>query len=220
MPLVTLGFGTVFAFTFAAIRLRSWLLGLATAGYAAALTGVFALTDHHATGGRAVAYNACLVVMWLVGSAHALAIRGRIANASQRDTVPAPEPDMLGQIAARERTAIEADPALRQAIERRERRSQAREILARDPDLATELGIGRPDLKCGFDDGGLVDVNHVPVVVLADLPGLDAEAAERVVAARERLGGLGSGADLVVSADIPNDVVDALADRLVFRAVD
>ena len=35
--------------------------------------------------------------------------------------------------------------------------------------LARELRIGRPDLPRQYDDGGLVDVNNVPVGVLAEL---------------------------------------------------
>jgi len=87
-----------------------------------------------------------------------------------------------------------------------------------DPALATALKIGRPDQQPEFDDGGLVDVNHVPASVLADLPGFDPAMAERVVSARERFDGLTSGADLVVHADVPNDVVARLSERLIFRS--
>jgi hypothetical protein len=37
--------------------------------------------------------------------------------------------------------------------------------------MAWELRIGRPDLPRVYDDGGLIDVNHVPPQVLATLPG-------------------------------------------------
>jgi hypothetical protein len=43
--------------------------------------------------------------------------------------------------------------------------------------------------------------------------------AERVVFARGRFDGLRSAADLVVHADIPNEVAERLADRLLFRPV-
>ena len=38
--------------------------------------------------------------------------------------------------------------------------------------LAQELKIGRPDLPRDYDDGGLVDVNHVPAAILAARLGL------------------------------------------------
>jgi len=50
------------------------------------------------------------------------------------------------------------DPALAAAIACRQRRQQARQLLANDPGLARELRIGRPDLPRDYDDGGLVAV--------------------------------------------------------------
>ena len=41
------------------------------------------------------------------------------------------------------------------------RRDYARTLLTDNPQLAKELNIGRPDLHSEFDDGGLIDVNHV-----------------------------------------------------------
>ncbi len=123
---------------------------------------------------------------------------------------------MIAQMSAAERNKLEHDPAIEAAIEQRERRKLARKIVADDHALATTLRIGRPDLLRDFADGGLVDVNHVSDGVLASLPGLDAQMARRIVGARERFDGLRSLADLVVEADIPSDVVDALEDVLVF----
>jgi hypothetical protein len=45
-------------------------------------------------------------------------------------------------------------------------------LLGRDPAVAAELRIGRPDLPRNFDDGGLIDVNTVPAQVLSRLLGL------------------------------------------------
>ncbi|WP_460309016.1 hypothetical protein [Actinocorallia aurea] len=53
--------------------------------------------------------------------------------------------------------------ALAIANMRRELRRQAREQ-ARDLVLARDLCIGRPDLPRYYDDGGLIDVNHVPAL--------------------------------------------------------
>jgi hypothetical protein len=112
---------------------------------------------------------------------------------------------------------VASDPALRWALRQRERRRRSREIVAKDPALADELGIGRPDRERGFDDGGLIDVNHVPAAVLAELPGFDPAMADRVIYARERFDGLRSGADLVVHAEVPDEIVQRLGERLLFR---
>ena len=48
----------------------------------------------------------------------------------------------------------------------------ARRLQQDNPVLAQELKIGRPDLPRGYDDGGLVDVNHVPAAILASHLGL------------------------------------------------
>lgn len=127
------------------------------------------------------------------------------------------EEDVLAKIREQELVDIAYNPAIRLEIRQRERRQQAREIIAQDPELAARLRIGRPDLDREYVDGGLIDVNHVPTWVFASLPGIDVDAAERIVSARERLDGLQSPADLVVLANVPSEVVDALADVLIFR---
>jgi len=63
-------------------------------------------------------------------------------------------------------------------------REQARHFAAFDPARARQLGVGRPDIVRSFDDGGLVDLNHVPGHVLARLPGVTPEQAHRIVIGR------------------------------------
>jgi hypothetical protein len=108
------------------------------------------------------------------------------------------------------------DPAVAAALTARERRERAREIIASDPALARELRIGRPDLPRQFDDGGLVDVNHVPAPVLVDRLGLSQEEAARVAEARVRLGRFSSPAELAVYAELPDASVEAVRGRLLF----
>jgi hypothetical protein len=108
------------------------------------------------------------------------------------------------------------DPAVAAALAARGRREQARAITTSDPGLARELRIGRPDLSREFDDGGLVDVNHVPALVLVDRLGLSQEEAARVAEARERLGRFASPAELEVYAELPEATVEALRERLLF----
>jgi len=111
---------------------------------------------------------------------------------------------------------IASDPAVAAALAARQRREQARAIAKGDPALARELSIGRPELPREFDDGGLVDVNHVPAPVLVDRLGLSASEAGRVVEARDHLGGFSSPAELAVYAELPEATVEAVRDRLLF----
>lgn len=106
--------------------------------------------------------------------------------------------------------------AMDAARDRRELRRKAFRIATDDPGLAHELGIGRADLQRTFDDGGLVDVNTVPAEVLAQLPGMTADMAERIVRVREIRGPYRSVEELGVFADLPPGVTDALTDYLIF----
>ncbi len=100
---------------------------------------------------------------------------------------------------------------------RMQRRSEAREIARSNPVLAHELRIGRPDLPREYDDGGMIDVNHVAGEVLASGLGLTPQEAAAVVGTREQLGGLTSPEELSAYAELPPDRVDALRDWMLFR---
>jgi hypothetical protein len=108
------------------------------------------------------------------------------------------------------------DPAIVVALQARQRRDQARAIAARDVDLARELRIGRPDLPRQFDDGGLVDVNHVPVSVLMQQLGLPAAAAVNVIEVRDRIGGFSSAQEVIAYTDLSPALVDSVGERLLF----
>jgi hypothetical protein len=107
-----------------------------------------------------------------------------------------------------------ADPAVARALAGRQRRDEAKKMWVSDPALARELGIGRPDLGRGFDDGGLVDLNSAPAAVIAQVCGLDPQQAETIVAARQARGGtyfnLG---ELFVDVSLPPRVQETLTDR-------
>ena len=208
VPFFSLGFGTAPIFLASAARLRSWSLAGAAAGYGLATVGVIVLPANALSG-------ACVVATWIGGTFHGFFVRQRLAQ-SRRPETPI---EMLARIAAEERNASGDDPVLRAIVRRREQRQLAREIAAKDPRLAAELGIGRPSGDARFDDGGLIDVNSVDPAVLATLPGFDVAMADRVVQARQRLDGLRSTADLVLHADVPPEVVDQIADRLLFGVV-
>jgi Helix-hairpin-helix motif len=110
------------------------------------------------------------------------------------------------------RLEIIDDPSLQAARSAEERRAYAREIATRNPQLARDAGIGRGG---GFDEAGVVDVNHAPVEDIADLPGIDATTARKIVATRDGVGGFSSLEDLGMTMDLPGDVVEMLRGRVV-----
>jgi DNA uptake protein ComE-like DNA-binding protein len=112
------------------------------------------------------------------------------------------------------RTPLRDDPAVAAAVAAAQRRQHAHALADRDPALARELRIGRPDLHRKFDDGGLVDVNHVPAPVLTNHLGLSAQQADAVVQARDQLGGFATIPELENCAGLDGATVDALADRI------
>jgi DNA uptake protein ComE-like DNA-binding protein len=94
-------------------------------------------------------------------------------------------------------------------------RRHAAEIAQRDPALAQEIGIGRPD-RPGADPAGLVDVNNANVTALMTLPGVNGDVATEIVETRERVGGFSSLEDCGAQLDLDGGVVDALRDKVVF----
>ncbi|TNC24839.1 ComEA family DNA-binding protein [Amycolatopsis alkalitolerans] len=140
---------------------------------------------------------AIALVTIIAGSVHQLRLRReRIAAAS------APPPA--------------EDPAVARALAARARRQQARELAARDPLLAKELHIGRPDLPGDYDDGGLVELNTAPAETLARRLGLDPAQAQSIVDARASFGGAFSAVDDVFAAtELPLDTWDLIRDRAI-----
>jgi hypothetical protein len=205
VPPATLGLATFVAFGYVAARMRSRLLGLAAAGYLASLLP-FVLSG--ASDGPLI--GQAVIINFMIGTAHLLLVRPRLARALAGSSESA---HRRARQAAAQR-AVQADPVYLEALLRRERRDQARDLLARDPELGAELRIGRPDLPRTFDDGGLVDLNRVPESFIAELPGFTAEIAERIISARELRGGFLTADDLVVFAGVPVEVLELCRDRL------
>lgn len=106
--------------------------------------------------------------------------------------------------------------SMAEAKQRIERRKDARQLAASNPVLARELKIGRPDLPRDYDDGGLVDVNHVPGPVLTGQLGLTAAETADVLAARDRLGRFSSADELGAYTQLNPDRVDDLRDLMLF----
>jgi hypothetical protein len=117
----------------------------------------------------------------------------------------------------RRRVPTSSDPVIARALASRAKREKSRELADRDPVLATELGIGRPDLGRGYDDGGLINVNTAPAPVIARVGDVELGHAEAIVAARAARGGtffnLG---EVLVDVDLPPHVQDQLRERAIF----
>ena len=99
---------------------------------------------------------------------------------------------------------------------RRDLRRAAREQASQDLVLARELRIGRPDLPREYDDGGLIDVNHVPWRTLTVLSGVTPEIAEGIASLRERLGPFSSAEELVATADLHPDLLPEIKEYGIF----
>ena len=111
------------------------------------------------------------------------------------------------------RPAAAPEPALAAALAARARRAEARQVATRDPLLARDLRIGRPDLARSFDDGGLVDLNTAPPQAIAATCGLTPAVAQGIVAAREECGGFMAVDDVFSLVDIPIATWDVVRDR-------
>lgn len=189
-----IGLTTFAAFLYIGIRARRrrWL---AWAGvYAATLAGWVVLDTPANPGNAAKSVGAVLaLVTWVGGGVHALVV----SNEAVR------------------RIHGSEDPRIEAAQERIQRRAEGKHMLASQPALARELGIGRPDIP-GADDFGLIDVNHVPAATLTGLPGITEELANRIVAERAPVGGFTSVDDLGVVLELPAVTVDALRPLTVF----
>jgi hypothetical protein len=200
LPVLSFGQLAPIPIIYAAVKLRTWTLWAASALYTVATIVLWSATTTVTSGPVEPAELSdppgwtvpLLLGLIVVPTAHAFVVRARVFG---------PKPQQ---------------PALAAALQARQRREEARAIAARDPDLARELRIGRPDLPRQFDDGGLVDLNQVPASVIVHLLGLsEAEAAE-VVEARDRVGGFISAEEVIAHTTLSPTLVDGIRERLVF----
>jgi hypothetical protein len=203
LPLLTFGIATFAVVGYAGGRLRSrWHLAAAV-GYLLLFVGFVVggqFTDPEKTGVVDAIITPLFLVNWLVGSAHAgwLERRLKVRQSTVEPTSP-------------------VDPAVQVAQQRLARRDEARALLTSNPALAAELRIGRPDLRRHYDDGGLVDINHVPAELIAWELGIPPLVAEEIVVQRTRVGGLYSADDLVVYCEtVTPQQVAVVRDRLLF----
>ena len=194
IPLMSFGLLAPVPFAHAAVRLHQRRMWIVTAVYVIAwLACALATSAPDGSLGDRLQGTMILALMG-AGTTHAFLLRGRVF---------APPP---------------IQPALAAALAAKQRRTEARAIASRDVALALELRIGRPDLPRQFDDGGLVDINHVPPHVLVDQLGLSPAQAGQVVEGRDRLGGFAGLNELIAFTPLSPDTVDGLQEHLVFLA--
>jgi hypothetical protein len=199
LPFLTLGYATPFTFAAAALWRRSAHLLVATLAYLGMFVLMVTLLPgiDAERGGTAGAVGVLSFLLAVVGCGHAFLIRRRVFD-----------PDGL--------SGVDNDKAIEHVRRQRALREKARELAARDPRLARELGIGRPDLPRQYNDGGLVDVNHAPAEALTLLPGVTPEMAIKIERVRNETGGFMSAEELAALAGLPPTITTELADYAVF----
>ncbi|MBV9818599.1 MAG: helix-hairpin-helix domain-containing protein [Solirubrobacterales bacterium] len=94
-------------------------------------------------------------------------------------------------------------------------RERARRLAREHPELALEMGIGRPDVP-GAHSAGLVDVNNASAAALAQLPLVDDDLATWIVQTRARVHGFESVEDLGAALNLDGEIVEALRGPAVF----
>ncbi len=134
-----------------------------------------------------------LIFSWVGGAATSFSIRGAYDR----------------QLAS---GLLEATGAAQQRLHDRE---QALRLAREKPELAKEIGIGRPD-RPDADSAGLVDVNNANVTALLTLPGVNGDLATEIVEAREKVGGFSSLEDCGAALDLDGALVEELRGRVVF----
>lgn len=184
-------------------RRQDWLV---CAGYAAAvIAGVILVGTGPPDGSSADLAGGLILLLMGVAATHSfVALRpgGALAQAATARRAGFGQPD--------QHAAVQA------AKDRMRMRAQARKLAEDNPALARDLKIGRPDLDRSYDDGGLVDVNHVGAEVLVRYLDLSPAEAEAMIAARDQLGRFSSCPEVSAYANLPPDRLDSVSDLMVF----
>jgi hypothetical protein len=142
------------------------------------------------------------LVAMAVGTVRAFRLRSRVFGVDGGEVDPARSP---------------SEAAIARVRYARSRRAEARAIVERDPSMARELRIGRPDVPGRtYDDGGLVDLNHVGPEVMVRLLELSPEQAEEIVRVRSEIHGFASLEELGAYTSLPPPVIEGLRERAIF----
>ena len=149
---------------------------------------------------------ALYLVGWIGSVVYALVMGLKVASPSRGSYVPVGPPHPSYDPNAAAVAHVQAE---------RLKREDARAIARRDPAMARDLRIGRPDLPRQYDDGGLVDVNSAPAEVLRHSLGLTPGQATSIVEARQQLARFEHPEDLVNLAGLEPPTFDTVKDRII-----
>ena len=208
VPVWSIGFLTPVPFLAYAITHRTRRDWWVFAGYLAATVAmIVALGAAGSNSGATAGVGGFIIALAGCGAAHAAVLFRPAHGVAPLGPAPAP-----AAVSARQRNQA----AVAAARDKLERRKDARHLVATNPALARDLMIGRPDLPREYDDGGLVDVNHVPGAVLASGLGLTAAEQRDVLAARDKLGRFVSAEELCEYTQLSPDRIDELRDLMLF----
>jgi hypothetical protein len=165
--------------------------------YTAAVVTLFLITGSANVGGYVIG-------LMIVASVHSVVLRLQVwpPTAAQH-----PTPARLNPIGG------PPDPAVAAVLAARARREDARRLAARDPQMARELRIGRPDLPRTCNDGALVDLNSAPPQVIADTCGIPFAAATLITHAHAAGITFTTVDDVFSYADISFPLWDRIRDR-------
>jgi hypothetical protein len=191
VSLIPFGLGS-WAPIYAGLRARSraWT-ALGSLWTAVSLVGWVLATTHK--GGSSAVAGLFLILGWAGGAATAFAIRSEYDRRMGSPLLQATE----------------------QGEQRLQDRRRAQQLARENPDLAREIGVGRPD-QTGALDAGLVDVNNASVTALLNLPGVTGDLATEIIETREQVSGFSSLEDLGETLDLAGNVVEGLRGQVVF----
>jgi hypothetical protein len=194
VTLVTFGLAGPVVIGYAAGRARKRSWWAAAAVYTALILGGFVLagvSEDESTARTLAGF--CILLAWFAGPVHAFLVRR----------------EMERLVASPTRRAV---TAARDAVAER---AEAQRMAEREPAVAIQMGVGRPDVR-NAHHMGVVDVNRAGAKALSRLPGVDYDLAREIVRAREQIDGFASLEDLGVVLHLDGNVVEDLRPYVVF----
>jgi hypothetical protein len=206
VPVWSLGFGSFGPFLAYAISQRGRRNWAVFAGYLAATVVMCVALGLAGSNSAATAAVGGYIIV-LAGCA---AVHAAMLFRPGRDVPPGSGPAPSLNVRQSNQAAVA------QARDRIERRKDARHLVDTNPALARDLMIGRPDLPRVYDDGGLVDVNHVAAAVLMSGLGLTEAEMRDVLTARRNLGRFTSADELCAYTQLSPERVDELRELMIF----
>ncbi|MBB4742694.1 hypothetical protein BJY16_006153 [Actinoplanes octamycinicus] len=179
VPLLSAGLATFVMVLYGGYRLKSKLHMAVAVGYLIEVIGYIVGVDAFIVDSRP--YNlvvGCHVLVWTIGTGHVVFLQRLVRNRGANEPPPVPATPSGNTL------------ALAQAAARAQRRREAQELVVQNPVAAFELKVGRPDVpNRQFDDGGLIDINHVPAEWLVHGLEITPEQALQIVEVRQQRGG-------------------------------